>query len=50
MKFNMIVLITSCDPKRAFNTPGIAPQIAPMPIAAMHNKAEPTAKVKDSQT
>ena len=28
MKFNMIVLMTSCDPKRAFKTPGIAPQNA----------------------
>ncbi len=34
MKFNMIVLMTSCDPKRAFNTPGIAPQKAPASIAA----------------
>ena len=34
MKFNMIVLITSCDPKRAFKTPGIAPQNAPLSIAA----------------
>jgi hypothetical protein len=34
MKFNMIVLITSCDPKRAFSTPGIAAQAAPAPTAA----------------
>jgi hypothetical protein len=33
MKFNMIVLITSCEPNRAFNTPGIAPQNAPEKIA-----------------
>ena len=30
----MIVLITSCDPKRAFNTPGMAPQTAPESTAA----------------
>jgi hypothetical protein len=33
MKFNMMVLITSCDPKRAFSTPGIAAQKAPLSIA-----------------
>ena len=33
MKFNMIVLMTSCEPKRAFKKPGIAPQNAPTTIA-----------------
>jgi len=38
MKFNMIVLMTSCEPKRAFSTPGIAAQNAPLKIAAAkHN-------------
>ena len=33
-KFSMIVLITSCAPKRALSTPGIAPQPAPAAAAA----------------
>ena len=38
MKFNMIVLMTSCEPKYAFSTPGIAPHNAPISIAARkHN-------------
>ncbi len=44
MKFNMIVLITSCDPNRAFKTPGMPPQIAPAPISgdeAQRNQNEP---------
>ena len=40
MKFNMIVLITSCEPKRAFKTPGIAPQTPPPTIAAMKHKRQ----------
>ena len=44
MKFNMIVLMTSCDPNRALSTPGIAPQIAPATIATMqHNGSNTTA-------
>ncbi len=31
----MIVLMTSCEPKRAFKTPGIAPQMPPPTIAPM---------------
>ena len=38
MKLSMIVLMTSCAPKRAFNTPGIAPHSDPAAIAQiMHN-------------
>ena len=33
MKFSMMVLMTSCEPKRAFSTPGIAPQTPPATIA-----------------
>ena len=38
MKFNMIVLMTSCDPNFALSTPGIPRQIAPAAIAAMQHK------------
>jgi hypothetical protein len=34
MKFSMIVLMTSCEPKRALRTPGMLPQNAPAAIAA----------------
>ena len=34
MKFIMIVVITSCAPKRALSTPGIAPHAAPERMAA----------------
>ena len=33
MKFIMIVVITSCAPKCALSTPGIAPHAAPATIA-----------------
>ena len=33
MKFIMIVLMTSWDPKRAFNTPGIPAHTAPLKMA-----------------
>jgi hypothetical protein len=36
MKFIMIVLMTSCEPNRAFNTPGIVAHAAPLRMAARH--------------
>ena len=44
MKFNMIVLMTSCEPKRALSTPGIAPHTAPAATAAStHSGSRTTA-------
>ena len=50
----MIVLMTSCEPNRAFNTPGMAPQQAPLRIAArqvsgIRIQAELFAKVMPAQ-
>ena len=54
MKFSMIVLITSCEPNRAFKMPGIAPQTPPATIAAtkhngINSQAERWAKVMPTQ-
>ena len=50
MKFIMIVLMTSWEPRRAFNRPGMAPHAAPLRIAVKHasgirNQAERLANV-----
>ena len=51
MKFIMMVLITSCEPKRALSTPGIAPQTRARrpPPRAMHERhaaATPAGRAK----
>ena len=42
MKFNMIVLMTSCDPKRALRIPGMPPQMPPATTAAAQQSGSST--------
>ena len=50
IQFIMIVLITSCDPKRAFNSPGIAPHIPPAAMAAATQSGTSTTAGHDPST
>ena len=50
MKFIMIVLMTSCEPKRAFSKPGIAPHAAPAAIAAAKQSGTSTTAGSDPST
>ncbi len=38
MKFIMIVVMTSCAPKRALSNPGMPPQTAPVSMAARKHR------------
>ena len=49
MKFIMIVLITSCEPNRAFSSPGIAPHAAPAAIAAAKHSGTSTTRRQRSE-
>ena len=50
MKFIMIVLITSCEPKRALSSPGMAPQIAAGDDRGNHAKRNQHDRRKISRT